>query len=146
MKWIIDSKRFDMTDLLISIEFSPENKPLRYFLAGVDLIKYPKLLDSTYRRDSYYQPPMSLRFYNDLDWEDLKEISNLGGIKEDEVVVYHEVYGESVIKELLFCQILLDYSIKLLEVYKNDKTLSIKWNDEMLKEINQLRGKLENQV
>ena len=65
-----------------------------------------------------YQSSMSLRFYKNLDWEDLKELDEEGGIKEDELVVYDEVYRDAIIKESLFCHILLDYITKLIEVLK----------------------------
>jgi hypothetical protein len=144
MEWIISNKRFDMTDLMISIEFTPKNNPLRYFLSGVNLIKYPKLLDSTYKQNSYYQSPMSLRFYKELDWEDLQELEEIGGIKNNEVVIYHEVYGQTTVKESIFIQILLDYSLKLLEVYKNDLNISKAWLKDMEEGIYNLKTRLES--
>ena len=146
MKWFIDNKRFDMTDLMINIEFLPENKPLRYFLSGVNLIKYPNLLNSTFNQDDFYLSSMSLRFYKNLDWEDLQELDQKGNIKEDELVVYHEVYGDVIIKESLFSHILVDYSSKLIEAYKDDRTLPAQWSEDVLKGIKQLKKKMKHHV
>jgi hypothetical protein len=142
---ILDTK-YNSSRLNLKISFVPSNDVLNTFFASLDVIKLSKVLQHVLKSESYFQSPMSLRFYKDLDWEDLQELDEIGGVKEDELVVYHEVYGDTIIKESLFCQILLDYSTKLLEVYKDDPALPAQWSDEVLIEINQLKIKMESQV
>ncbi|WP_139278047.1 hypothetical protein [Pseudozobellia thermophila] len=138
---MIENKRFDMTDLMVTIDFEPKNDPLRYFLSSIGVFNYPKFLDSFSSSKSYYTHVSSLRFYKDLDWEDLEELSEVGGIKEGEITISHEVYGETVLKEAVFKELILDYSQALLETYKNDSSAPKLWSNEMTDEITKLKNK-----
>lgn len=43
MNWLIENKRFDMTDLRVTIDFEPKNDPLRYFISSIGVFSYPKI-------------------------------------------------------------------------------------------------------
>ena len=146
MNWLIENKRFGMTDLMVAIDFEPKNDPLRYFIysIGIDILDYPKFLNSFSSSKSYYTHVSSLRFYKDLDWEDIEGLSKVGGIIEGEITISHEVYGETVLKESVFRQLIIDYAGKLLEVYKNNSDLPDSWSEEMIVEINKLKNKLSD--
>lgn len=129
----------------LEIRFSPLNDVLNSFFASVDIDSFGRVLQYVARSESYYQSPMSLRFYKNLDWEDLQDLSTMGKLTGDEVVVYHEVYGETIIKESLLIQIMLDYSRKLIEVYKNESVFSKTWVVEMNDGIRLLENKFREQ-
>ena len=74
-----------------------------------------------------------------MDWEDLEDLSEVGGIKEGEITISHEVYGETVLKESIFRQLIVDYSEKLLEIYKNDSSLPESWGQEVSQGISELK-------
>lgn len=130
----------------LRINFSPSNDVLNSFFASIDIECLGKFLQNIILSKSYYQSPMSLRFYKDLDWEDIQDLSETGGIKEDEVIIYHEVYGETIVKESFLTQIILDYSRELIGMYKDELTLPPTWTTEMNEGINQLENKIKGQT
>ncbi len=141
MKYQILKERYNQASHNIRIIFAPENEVLNAFFSTLRISRIPSLLDKILNSGNYYQELMSLRFYKNLDWEELEELSDLGGIEEDEVAIYHEVYGEITINETLFKQLVLDYSQELLEVYRNDSSLPDSWCNEMVNGIMKLKNK-----
>lgn len=141
MKYQILKERYNQASHNIRIIFAPENDVLNAFFSTLRISRTPSLLDKISNSGNYYQELMSLRFYKNLDWEELEELSDIGGIKEDEVVIYHEVYGEITLNESVFKHLVLDYSQELLEVYRNDSSLPDSWSNEMTHEINKLKNK-----
>ena len=142
---ILDTK-YNYSRLNLKISFVPPNDVLNAFFASLDVIKLSEMLQNVVKSENYYQSPMSLRFYKELDWEDLEELDKIGGINKDEIVIYHEVYGETIIKELFFSRILLDYANKLMVFYRNDTILPINWFTEIQEGINNLTQKIESQA
>ena len=145
MKYQILKERYNQASHNIRIIFTPENEVLNAFFSTLRIGRTPSLLDDISNSGNYYQELMSLRFYKNLDWEELEELSDIGGIKESEVAIYHEVYGETVLKEAVFKELILDYSQELLEVYRNDSSLPDSWSNEMANGIIKLKNK-SNQV
>lgn len=141
MKYQILKERYNQASHNIRIIFAPENDVLNAFFSTLRISRTPSLLDKISNSGNYYQELMSLRFYKNLDWEELEELSDIGGIKEDEVVIYHEVYGEITLNESVFKHLVLDYSQELLEVYRNDSSLPDSWGNEMTHEITKLKDK-----
>lgn len=139
MKWIIKNERFDMTDLMVSVNFEPQNKPLRYFLSGINLTNLPGLLDSLMNNKGYYEPYLSVRFFEELDWEDLEDFPN---ISKGKVLISHEVYGDSILDKLLFFKLIQEYSLKIIEIYGDDEDLVENWKDNMIKNLKELNSKL----
>ncbi|MGB4775659.1 MAG: hypothetical protein WBP45_10825 [Daejeonella sp.] len=132
------------TDVVkIGLIIQPDNDPLKFFLSGVNLKNFPELIEYVSGSNSWGQEFISIRFFNDMDWEDKAELNKIGGIKEGEVSVYHQIMGgNTVLKEQLFDKILFDYSTKLLEVYKEDRTLPENWVFKMEEGLKKLKEKI----
>ncbi|MFA0963104.1 hypothetical protein AB9P05_14965 [Roseivirga sp. BDSF3-8] len=141
MKYQILQERYNQASHNIRIIFKPENEVLNAFFSTLRINKTPSLLDKISNSENYYQELMSLRFYKNLDWEELEELLEIGGIKEGEVAIYHEVYGEITLNESIFKQLVLDYSQELLEVYRNDSSLPDSWDIQMTNGIIKLKNK-----
>lgn len=85
-------------------------------------------------------------FYHEMDWEDkaFLEKEKLE-VKEDDIHLYHQVFGDTIINELLFMRIVLDYSKKVLETYEGDESLGNAWVEAMKEGIEKLSDKLRLQ-
>lgn len=75
-----------------------------------------------------------------MDWEDKEGLD----IQTGEVSVYHEVFGETIIKENLFDKVLYDYAVQLLKVYHDDKSLPLDWTVKIEKSLKLLWNKIES--
>lgn len=126
----------------LGIEISPPNNVLTTFLISLDLSKLGELLKKMALSQSYYQIHQSVKPYCDLDWEDLKELKEVGGINENEVAIYHEVLGDLIMNESQFCHIIIDYALMHLKVYRYDKEFSEHWTEGVKTGIEELQKKL----
>ncbi len=54
------------------------------------------------------------------------------------------VMGKTIIKEILFDQILYDYGSKVFEIYQSDTSLSETWKDDMIHSLEKLKSKINN--
>jgi len=102
MKWQIKSAQNNLSDLsemgnsfyvlndIVAFDFIPENKPLEYFLNGIKVIKFLSFIEALSNKTEFYSPPGSLRFYKDLDWEDLEGLEKIGSVGTNDIVVYPE--------------------------------------------------------
>jgi len=130
----------------VGIELEPDNEILRLFLSGAYLSNYPKLIDSVTNSTRWGQEFQNIMFFHEMDWEDKAGLEKIGGIKEGEVDIY--LYdgrpNDTVISEKVFDKILYDYSVKLLEVYRNSKEVPKRWSEEMELAIKKLNQKIES--
>lgn len=127
MKYLIITNPDYTNTVKVGVSLVPENEPLKFFLSNVRLLDIPELLLSVSQSKGYSQEFISLKFYHEMDWEDKEDID----IREGDVNVYVYQFGETVLKEFLFKQILLDYCTKLLHVYQDDQSLPPSWKEDM---------------
>lgn len=120
----------------IGLELQPNNDPLKFFFSSMKIEAFPDLIDSIINNEGYLGSPQGVFLYEDLDGEDFAE----GNIfSEDEVKVYNNYIGESILKKNKFISILLDYSQALLNQSKVSTTLS--WKNDMKASIQKLNKK-----
>lgn len=130
----------------LDIEIMPENYPLTSFLWLLKKDQVPYYLSELLGSRNFGTEMASFRFYHQMDWEDKAEFFKnfKREILEDEIEIY--LYNGkpnfSVIKKNDFLNIFYDYSLKLLQVYRLDKTLPVNWAESMEKELYRLKDKL----
>jgi hypothetical protein len=146
MNWVIKNERFDSSDLMVNIEFSPKNDALRYCLTQVRLIKYPEFIKSITDSSSIGYELVHFRNFKDMDWEDKAWAKNVKGydLEVGEMFLVHDVMGETIIKEELFDKILFEYATVLLKTYSGNTTLSNNWSTEMQSALKKLKYKIDN--
>ena len=96
MKWTIDINHNIKTG--VSIIFTPEQEILSAFFHSLGLENVPDLINSIGNSKGYSQEFISLLFYDEMDWEDKEGLQ----IQSGDVCVYHQQFGETVIKEREF--------------------------------------------
>ncbi|MBB6329222.1 hypothetical protein HNP24_000172 [Chryseobacterium sediminis] len=130
----------------VGIEMYPDNRELRFLITSLKIEKFPEYISELLENVNFGTEMASFRFYHQMDWEDKTEFFKIFGreILEDEIEIY--LYDGksnfSVIKKNDFFNIFYDYSLKLLEVYRLDKTLPANWAESMEKELYRLKDKL----
>lgn len=130
----------------IGIEIFPKNEPLMFFLSGLKEEKFPQYISELLENVNFGVENSSFIFYEQMDWEDKADFLKYSGreIESDEIRIY--LYNGkpnfSAIKKNDFFNIFYDYSLKLLEVYRLDKTLPANWAESMEKELYRLKDKL----
>ncbi len=77
MKYDILIKKDNYGNNYIDIIFESENCVLNVFFSVLRIDKALDLLRKFSKTDNYYQERMSLRFYKNLDWEDLEDLPNM---------------------------------------------------------------------
>ncbi len=122
MKWQIEELKYEVNDSVnkngaylksgdvASIKFEPDCIPLEFFLNGISILNYTDFLVSFNNQSVFYSPPGSLKFYKNLDWEDLEDLKDIGFVSRNDIVVYHENAGEAIIRKSITTEIVLDYS------------------------------------
>lgn len=113
--WRISDKPPEFGNLNLSFSIDPPDYPLSAFIMGVPVSQYPILVRRIALSEAFTTRLSSYQAYDAMDSQDLE---NAEGIQPDEVEVYHEVFGASFVKEFLFDEIIYDYSLTLLKVYK----------------------------
>jgi len=130
----------------LRIRFEPENAILSGFLSCLKVQRFYEYILNDFKSVGFGAENCSIKFFDELDWEDKAELEKIGGIKEGEVDIY--LYDGSpnhtVISEKVFDKILYDYSVKLLEVYRNSKEVPKSWSEEMELAIKKLNQKIES--
>lgn len=139
MDYLIISNPPYTSTVKIGLKLSPENEPVKFFLSGTKLNRFPDLLESAILRDGFVNEVSLYRPYEVMDWED---IQNAKGIKEGEAEI-NPVHGETLIDEVLFLRILHDYATKLLEVYQMSSELSESWKSSMRELLVKLASKID---
>jgi hypothetical protein len=125
---------------------SPSDEVLVNFLESLRIEEFPIYIHELLENINFGTEMASFRFYYQMDWEDKTEFFKIFGrqILEDEIEIY--LYDGksnfSVIKKNDFFNIFYNYSLKLLEVYRLDKTLPTNWSESMEKELYRLKDKL----
>ncbi len=146
MKWNIERSRFDATNLMVNTTFEPKNDVLRYSLAQISINNYPEFISFQAKSISYGEEHVHIKNFKDMDWEDLAWAKNVKGteISDGEIFLVHDVMGKTIIKEILFDQILYDYGSKVFEIYQSDTSLSETWKDDMIHSLEKLKSKINN--
>jgi hypothetical protein len=114
--WKITDKPTNPGRLNLGFSIDPPNHALSGLIVGTDVYKYPMLVKGVATSGGFANEVSSFLAYDAMDSQDLETAE---GIQADEVEVYHEVVGSSFIKEFLFDEIIYDYSLALLKVYKD---------------------------
>lgn len=125
----------------LEIEFTPEQELLSVFFHSLKIENIPTILSHVVKSTGYGQEFIGLLFYKEMDWEDKEGLQ----IEEGEVSIYHQEFGETVLKESLLDKILFDYCYKLLEIYRGVEILSPTWEEEMEEGLRKLKLKIESQ-
>lgn len=122
----------------VGIETHPDNEPLKFFLSGLKVDNLSLLLKNVVKSKGYGEEIAGgVIFYNDLTPEDF---INGWGFETGNVKIFHPVFGETVIDEMLFRKIIYDF-IQAVVALKNEEN---GLNAELITEINYLL-KLLNQ-
>jgi hypothetical protein len=129
MEWKIVNKKLDMSNVDIYVETSPV---VKYFFAEIQPANLPMLLSQVISNKMYSEGLASIRFFHELDWEDIDALSSIGGIKDGEVYISHDSYGDIVIKDVIFYQILLEYTSKVYTVNESTGKFSESWGKEIM--------------
>jgi hypothetical protein len=143
MDYLIISNPPYTNTVKIGLKLSPENEPLKFFLSGTKLHRFPELLESAVLPDGFVNEVSLYRPYEVMDSED---IQNANGIKEGEAEIYHQIFGSTNINHSSFNKILFDYAVKLLEVYHSSKEVPDGWAEEMKAGIKKLKEKIESRA
>jgi hypothetical protein len=125
MNWRIENSRFDATYRMVDILIEPKNDSLRYSLCSPNLINYPYFILCQSKSETYGEEFMTAYNFKEMDWEDLAWAKEAKGseLEDGEMFLVHDVMGKTIIKESIFDEILFDYGVKLLDVYKNDEKI-----------------------
>lgn len=142
MKYTINNRANSPYSKNLDIDIIPKNDVLGTFLISLTMETLGVFLKKMASTESYYQAHQSVKFFQELDWEDKEELKAAGDINEGEVAIYHEVLGDLIMKEIQFEKIVLAYAIKHLEMYKDDKELPDNWSKEVEEGIEALKKKL----
>jgi hypothetical protein len=129
----------------VGIVFEPDNRPLRLFFAALKLHTFPNALAAMIDSTGYGEEMAQIRYFREMDWEDIAELEGIGGIKEGDVNVSVNI-GEmldAVLPEHKFDALLRDFALKLIEMHADDDSLPAQWNDQMRAGIKRLEGKLK---
>lgn len=139
MKYTIIENPTYTNVMVIGVEIKPENKPLQYFFTSMQLSTYPDLIECVLNDEGYLGDPQGVIFYSDLDGEDF---ANNNGFAEDQVKIYHHVFGECTIPKVNFKHMLYDFSCQLLIAYKEDQSLPNNWFIELQKNVEILKKQI----
>ena len=103
------------------IDFFPKNEVLSAFIQQVNPSNYAILIGRVSKQLSFGSEFSSAIFFEDLDFEDKDYLFNkTGGIKNGEIWIHQEVFGDTTIDFNLFIKILYDYGNRLIEIYENN--------------------------
>lgn len=126
----------------VGIKINPDNEILRFFLASLRIAKLPDCIINTSKSKGFGVENASIKFFHEMDWEDKEGLDiNEGDVN---IYIYDGKSNETVLDENLFDKILYDYSTKVLEIYKYDKSLLENWKIEMEKSLEELKIKLSS--
>jgi hypothetical protein len=129
INWKVYNREFDGSQIMADIQFEPKNDPLRYAIAQVYLVNYPKFINYISIGEGYGEEFVSIKSFNEVDWEDQAWIKSAMNreLQAGEIFIHHEEMGETIILESIFDKILFDYGSKLLEVYIEDTNMQKKY-------------------
>lgn len=118
MTWNI---KISANHLSLDIDFLPKNEVLSAFFQQVSPSNYAILISKISNFLTYGSEFSSAIFFKDIDFEDKDYLFfKIGEIKENELWIHQEVFGDTTIEYNLFIKILYDYTHKLLEIYEYD--------------------------
>ena len=113
----------------LDIRLTPKNDVLRFTILQFRPIDLVKLLNNILKSKTTGIEYTAIYNLKEMDWEDKTWAKRVKGsdLEEGELFLTHEVIGETIIEESIFCNILYDYCKVLLSVYKDDKDLPQEW-------------------
>jgi hypothetical protein len=116
MIWKIADTPDNATILNLAFSIEPSDPVLYSVMMGVYPHLFPKLADQLARNTSYGQEFLYVKLYSEMDEED-RPLAIARGMKEDEVELFHEVFGRSFMNERLFYLFVYDYASRMLGKY-----------------------------
>lgn len=146
MKYLLKNRinKFDGSIISVDIDFEPENFALSACITQPKIINLPKLLSYQNLSKTYGEEHVYIMNYTEMDWEDKAWAKSVKGsdLEKGEMFLSHEVMGETIIKEALFDKLLFDYASKVLDIYKNDKSLPDNWSNDMSNALKNIKRKI----
>jgi hypothetical protein len=116
----------------IGIELCPDNEVVRFFFTGLILKKMPYYLSNINQSIGFGEELCSIQYFHEMDWEDKLGLN----ITKDDVCLFHQVFGETVINKHLFENILFDYFDKIFQEKAFNMNVKEDWLIEVKKQLN----------
>ncbi len=114
MTWTIFNKPANATVHNLDFLVEPANDIMRSVIADIFVYRFPEVVYNLANNSGHYQEFLAINLYSEMDWEDK---ARARGIQEDEVQLYHECDGSTLVKEESFYRFIYDYASELLIVY-----------------------------
>ncbi|KQW99028.1 hypothetical protein [Flavobacterium sp. Root420] len=113
----------------IGIDFEPENNVLSALFSSIRIEQFPDFITDISNSKSTGYEPLSLRMYNDIDWEDQAWIKSVmhRNLQKGEVFVSVYKIGETIIPESVLDKILYNYGSNILDVFHKNSQVQEKY-------------------
>lgn len=124
MNWIITEDKTSINGLRIN--FNPPNNVLTFFFASLKTIDFSDyILQILNSKGGFGIENTTILFYNQMDWEDKKEIE----IAEGDVYIssYDGRLNHTILSEIEFDEILYDFSLKIIQLNHENHLLPKDW-------------------
>lgn len=133
-KFIDDSKEVSGG---FDIILTPRVDSLRFFLLVTPLEKIPDFIKGMLNSEGGGGDQLTyVETFSNLDCGDFA-VGN--GFNQDEIKVIHHVFGDVILKEKLFCNILYEFGLEVLKRNRNNKKLRREWKEEMKEALDKLK-------
>jgi hypothetical protein len=123
----------------VGIYIEPDNRVLRLFMGSIAISTLPKLVLSLLKSIGFGDENCSLKFFHELDWEDIEELGS--EMKETDLCLY--LYdgnsNQAIVDKHVFVHIVFDYLQKVIEKGKVEKILSDAIINELSTSLDQLK-------
>ena len=129
----------------LDIILTPKNEVLRFSILQFKPINLVELLNNILNSETAGIEYATIYNLKEMDWEDKAWAKRVKGneLKEGELFLVHDITGEAIIEENIFCKILYDYCKVLLGVHKEDKDLPQEWFLKMEESLVNLKQKID---
>ncbi|HEX2628507.1 MAG TPA: hypothetical protein VHM26_05840 [Chitinophagaceae bacterium] len=122
MRYSIGRRRvIDPTLVVLEIKFEENNDStdkVSSFFSGVCAFRFPELIERAARSDGFGTEVLHYRPYAIMDEEDK---SYLPGICEGQLQLKNDVFGDTVVDEKWFLQLLFDFATDILDAHLHDE-------------------------
>lgn len=127
----------------VGVVTSPDNEPLKFILSGVSLKNLVNFLSCVHNSEAYTQENIIVSPFSSMDWESKAEASKVKGseVEEGDISLWHCVFGESIVEENLFRDIVKDYTEMIIRVYRDERSLGEKWINDVSECLDNLKSK-----
>jgi len=122
----------------VGVVLEPDSPVIRFFLTSIKLEELATFLLNISSSTGYGSELSSIIFFHEMDWEDKEGLK----IKDGDVNIYHQEFGEEVISANHFISLLYDYAEKVKKVYENDINLASNWKLEVEIALEKLKEKI----